>query len=134
MKTILVVDDEYALVETLVELLQDEGYRAVSAANGLDALDRLQKEKPDLILTDNMMPIADGKEFIRGVRALEEYRNTPLVMMSSSPKHVALANGAGREIEVSAFLAKPFLVENLLDLVEALIGKADDGTGEQSRH
>jgi len=134
MKTILVVDDEYALVETLVELLQDEGYRAVSAANGLDALDRLQKEKPDLILTDNMMPIADGKEFIRGVRALEEYRNTPLVMMSSSPKHVALANGAGREIEVSAFLAKPFLVENLLDLVERLIGKADDGTGEQSRH
>jgi len=134
MKTILVVDDEYALVEALVELLLEEGYRAVSAANGLDALDRLQKEKPDLILTDNMMPIADGKEFIRGVRALDEYRNTPLVMMSSSPKQVALAAGSGREIEVSAFLAKPFMVEDLLDLVERLIGKADEGTGRQVRH
>jgi len=81
-----------------------------------------------------MMPIADGKEFIRGVRALDEYRNTPLVMMSSSPKQVALAAGSGREIEVSAFLAKPFMVEDLLDLVERLIGKADEGTGRQVRH
>jgi CheY-like chemotaxis protein len=127
MKTILVVDDEYALVEGLVELLQDEGYRAVSAANGLDALERLQKERPDLILIDNMMPIADGREFLRGMRALPEFRATPVVMMSSAPRHVALADGPNRSLEVSAFVAKPFLWEKLLALVESLIGK---GTGE----
>ena len=126
MKTILIVDDEYALVEGLVELLQDEGYHAVSAANGLDALERLQKERPDLILTDNMMPICDGKEFLRAVRALPEFRDTPVVMMSSAPKQVALAEGPNDSLEVSAFLAKPFLWEKLLELVEGLIGK---GTG-----
>jgi CheY-like chemotaxis protein len=133
MKTILVVDDEYALVESLVELLQDEGYRAVSAANGLDALDRLREAKPDLILTDNMMPIADGKEFVSAVRGLDEYRGTPVVMMSSAPQEVSLAAGPKGAVEVSAFLAKPFLLENLLELVEELIGKGD-GVGAETRH
>jgi CheY-like chemotaxis protein len=133
MKTILVVDDEYALVESLVELLQDEGYRAVSAANGLDALDRLREAKPDLILTDNMMPIADGKEFVSAVRGLDEYRATPVVMMSSAPKEVSLAPGPKGAVEASAFLAKPFSLENLLELVEELIGKGDGG-GAETRH
>ena len=134
MKTILVVDDEYALTESLVELLQEEGYQALSAANGLDALERLGKEKPDLILTDNMMPIADGKELIRRVRSMPEYRAIPVVMMSSAPKHVALANSPNGQIEVTAFLAKPFLLEALLELVERLIGKGDKGTGNDTRH
>jgi CheY-like chemotaxis protein len=125
MKTILIVDDEYALSESLVELLQDEGYRAVSAANGLDALNRLQEEKPDLIITDNMMPIADGKALIQRVRALPENRAIPIVMMSSASRDVALANGPNSTIEVSAFLAKPFMLEELLELVERLIGKGE---------
>ena len=73
MKTILIVDDEYALVENLAELLRDEGYRVVSAANGTDGLARVASEKPDLVITDLMMPIADGRELVRGVRALADF-------------------------------------------------------------
>jgi two-component system response regulator VicR len=72
MKTILVVDDEYALVESITELLQEEGYRVVSAGNGRDGLAMLQKEKPDLVLVDFMMPIADGKELVGGMRSLAD--------------------------------------------------------------
>jgi DNA-binding NtrC family response regulator len=50
MKTILLVDDEYALVETLTELLQDEGYRVIAAANGKDGLTRASAENPDLVI------------------------------------------------------------------------------------
>lgn len=130
MKAILVIDDEYALTEALVELLEDEGYRVMSAANGLDALDRLRETKPDLIITDDMMPLASGKEFIRRLRALPDCRSIPVVMMSSAREQVARDDGAGGQIQLSAFLAKPFLLDDLLRLVEGLIGKAARGNGQ----
>ncbi len=122
MKTILVVDDEYALVENLTELLQDEGFRIVSAANGKDGLERLQKDRPDLVLTDHMMPLADGRELVRGMRALPDFRSVPVVMMSATSKTVALSDASGT-LEVSAFLKKPFQWEKLLDAVVGLIGR-----------
>jgi CheY-like chemotaxis protein len=123
MKTILLVDDEYALVETLTELLQNDGYRVLSAANGKDGLVRLQKEKPDLVVTDVMMPIADGRELVRGMRALPEFQTTPVVMMSATTKAVALSDGPRQALEVSAFIRKPFQWEKLRDTVVRIIGE-----------
>jgi len=60
MKTILVVDDDDLLVQSLTDLLELEGYRVVSTENGKDGLARLEKENPDLVLTNLMMPIADA--------------------------------------------------------------------------
>jgi CheY-like chemotaxis protein len=126
MKTILLVDDEYALVVNLTELLQDDGYRVVSAANGKDGLARLEVEKPDLVLTDFMMPIADGRELVRGMRALPEFRSVPVVMMSAIMKSVALSDSSGK-LEVSAFLSKPFPWTELRDVIVRLIGKGENG-------
>ena len=129
MKTILVVDDEYALVETLADLLEDEGYRVISAANGDAGLSRLEEEKPDLILTDFMMPIADGLHLIRGVRAIPECRDLPIVMMSSVSKSVALSlRPKGDELHISGYLDKPFQLDELLELVQRLIGKGETKT------
>jgi CheY-like chemotaxis protein len=125
MKTILIVDDEYAFVENLTELLGDEGYRVVSAANGKDGLVRVQAEKPDLVLADLMMPIADGRELVRSMRALREFRSTPIMLMSASPKAAALSDPLGGAMDVSAFLRKPFAWEKLLEVVVRLIGKGE---------
>jgi CheY-like chemotaxis protein len=125
MKTILLVDDEYALVENLIELLQEEGYRVVSAANGKDGLVRAQAEKPDLVVTDLMMPIADGCELVLGLRTIPEFRSTPIVMMSATVKAVALSDGNGGELDVVAFLAKPVSWEKLLGVVVRSIGKGE---------
>ena len=65
MKTILVVDDENVLVETLTELLEFEGYHVVTAGNGKDGLAQWVKEDPDLVLTDLMMPFTDGLQMVR---------------------------------------------------------------------
>jgi CheY-like chemotaxis protein len=126
MKTILLVDDEYALVENLTELLQDEGYRVVSAANGKEWLARLKNEKLDLVLTDLMMPIADGRELVRSMRALPDFRSVPVVLMSATTKAVALSD-AGGTLEVSDFIRKPFRFERLLEAIARLIGKGERG-------
>src|SRR6266852_5075661 len=124
MKTILVVDDECFLVRTLSVLLEIEGYRVVSAANGKDGLAQLVKESPDLVLTDFMMPTADGLELIRGVHALPDFRSLPMVMMSAARKGVALPT---RMVRVTVFLSKPFGLDELLPIIERLIGKGEPG-------
>ena len=125
MKTILIIDDEYAIVEVLMELLRDEGYRVVTAANGKDGLERLEREKPDLVIVDYMMPIGDGRELVQKMRTLPEHRSTPIVMMTSAAKEVALSDGHGGLLDVSAFLNKPFALEDLLATISALIGPVD---------
>jgi CheY-like chemotaxis protein len=127
MKTILLVDDENALVETLTELLQDEGYRVVSAANGNDGLARLREEKPDLVLADLAMPIADGRQLVRRMRALPDFRCTPVVLMSATTRAAALSDAIGT-LDVSAFVSKPFHWEKLLDAIVRLIGKEETPT------
>ncbi|MGA7124624.1 MAG: response regulator [Polyangiaceae bacterium] len=121
MKTILLVDDEYALVESLTELLQDEGYRVVSAANGEDGLEKLRKEKADLVVSDIMMPIGGGSEFVRRLRALPEFRLTPVVITSAASKESL----DGSTLQVSAFLIKPFYFEKLLAIIVRLIGSGE---------
>jgi CheY-like chemotaxis protein len=126
MKTILIVDDEYGLLETLTDLLEDAGYRVVSAANGKDGLMRAEKEKPDLIVTDFMMPISDGMALVRGVRSSRALRALPVVMMSATRKEIALAGQSNAGLpKLAAFLRKPFQLEELLDTIERLIGKGE---------
>jgi CheY-like chemotaxis protein len=128
MKTILLVDDEFSLLENLTEMLEDEGYRIVSASNGRDGLACAQTEKPDLIITDFMMPIADGRDLVRELRSLPEARSIPVMMMSATVKDVALADGDGR-LDVAAFIRKPFQWKRLLDTVVRLIGPGEKGEG-----
>src|SRR5690242_13837415 len=86
MKTILVVDDEYAMVEALSALLADEGYRVVAAANGEEALARLADSSPDLVLLDVMMPRLDGREVLRTMRAEPAFARVAVIMMSAAAR------------------------------------------------
>ena len=124
MKSILLVDDEYALVENITELLCEEGYRVVSTGNGKDALARLQSEQPDLLITDFMMPVVNGRDLVRAVRAIPAFHELPIIMMSATIKTVALSDAVGT-ITVSAFLAKPVRWAALLAQVVALIGPGE---------
>lgn len=125
MKTILVVDDEFSLVESLAYLLQHEGYRVISAANGKDGFARLQREKPDLVLLDLMMPIANGWQMIRDMRATGEFLDTPVVLMSPAPKNVVISHEVKESLRVTQFLCKPFQVDELIDTIVQLIGRSE---------
>lgn len=124
MKTILIVDDEFGIVDALVGLFEDEGYRVVSAANGQEGLVQLEKERPNMALIDWMMPILNGEEMLRTMRSTAAFKSIPVILMSAAPQSAATSKSemAG---EFSAFLRKPFDWKELLDSVVQLIGPGE---------
>ena len=117
MRSVLVVDDEFGTVEVLVAALEDAGYRVLTAANGRRALERLEENKPDLIISDFMMPLMDGAALVRTLRSNPAFQNIPVIMMSAAPEAALRQRLDGYE----AFLRKPFRVPALLELVASIL-------------
>lgn len=116
MAPILIVDDEFGIVETLQDLLQDEGYRTSAALNGRQALERMAVERPSLVLLDYMMPVMNGPALMEAMERDSTLRDIPVVIMSASPPQ------SWRHLRAAAFLPKPFELEELLAIVRRLIG------------
>lgn len=110
---ILVVDDEPTIRHFLQTLLRDEGYRVVTAINGLDALQQLGCE-PNLILLDLQMPTMNGFEFLGRLRNMTGRADTPVLVVTANPSDATVA-GAQR------VLKKPFDVTTLLTHVSELL-------------
>ncbi len=110
---VLVVDDDIHIRYALVDALEDEGYGAMSAANGLEALEvlRVLPKPPSVILLDLMMPVMDGWQF----RAEQErdplFSKIPVVVVS------AIGREEASQVSASAYLKKPFLMEDLVSAV-----------------
>lgn len=120
MKTVLVVDDEFSIALLVSIVLEDEGYRVVTAANGRLALDRMSEIDPDLIISDFMMPIMDGAAFAREVRASPRHQHVPIIMTSGLPEEAVREKFDGYQ----AFLRKPFFETVLLQAIgEVIQGK-----------
>ncbi len=120
MKTILVVDDEPVLRILVREILQDEGYAVVDAADGRSMLELLEGVHPDLVLMDVMMPGVDGREAYQILRSRTDLPDLPVVMMSAAVQPSKL------DPSIAAFLRKPFDLSELLELVAHLIGPPQD--------
>ena len=116
MGSILIIEDDRAIADLLVDLLTDEGYAVRQATNGRDGLKLLDQEQPALILCDIMMPVLDGHEVCRRLRANPDYRSIPLVFMSAG------VGAHASECDIIAFLPKPFTVTQVLDLVVDILG------------
>jgi len=119
MKTILIVDDEYAIVEALEGLLMDEGYQVLTAANGKEALAQVAKAPPDVVLTDVMMPVMGGRELVLALAADPSTARLPVVMTSAAPRAILFPGGL--DLPIAAFLAKPFNVGQLLEVLDRLL-------------
>ncbi len=119
MKMVLVVDDEPVLADLLRDILRDEGYDVVVAADGRAALDLLTRERPDLVLMDVMMAGLGGQEAYLAMRSGEGLPQVPVVMMSAAVRADRL------DPSIAAFLPKPFDLDQLLALVARLIGRPD---------
>jgi CheY-like chemotaxis protein len=118
MKTVLVVDDEYDLLHTICASLELGGYHSIAAGDARAALEALRTSRPDLILTDVMMPYMSGYELVDAVRRLPDGAKMPVVLMSAiNPDQHPQGNW-------DAMLPKPFSLEALLGTMEALLGEA----------
>ncbi len=119
MATVLVVDDEFGIVDVLETILTDEGYRVVTACNGKQGLMRLSAEKPNVILLDFMMPILGGAEMLRAMAAEPVYHRIPVIMISSLSEDVIAERCKG----YAAFLHKPFRAAAVLSTVARVLGR-----------
>lgn len=125
MKCVLIVDDEYDLLHTVRAALELNGYEAVCAGNGRDALNIVRERRPDMVLTDVMMPHLNGYDLVRAIRKLPDGKEVPTALMSSIDPALHPSQG-----QWNAVLAKPFTLDKLLNVVSDLIGSAGpDPTG-----
>jgi signal transduction histidine kinase/CheY-like chemotaxis protein len=119
-RKVLVVDDVEVNRAIVVDLLGRLGFDTVEAENGRDGLEKAQRERPALILTDIVMPEMDGFELTRNLRQLQAFADVPIVAMSASPSGVNKARSI--EAGVNAFLSKPVDLEALLAQIATLLG------------
>ncbi|MDM0114951.1 Hpt domain-containing protein [Variovorax sp. J22R133] len=114
---VLVVDDSITVRRVTQRLLQREGYRVSLAADGLQALERLQQERPALVLSDIEMPRMDGFDLARNIRADEALADLPIIMITSriAEKH----RDHAKQLGVNHYLGKPYSEEELLRLVRS---------------
>ena len=112
---VLVVDDSITVRRVTQRLLKREGFRVALAADGLQALERLQEEKPAVVLSDIEMPRMDGFDLARNIRGDAKLRDLPIIMITSriAEKHREHA----RELGVDHYLGKPYSEEELIGLV-----------------
>jgi PAS domain S-box-containing protein len=119
-QTILVVDDKWENRSVVINLLTPLGFRVIEAENGKEGLAQMIKEKPNLILTDLVMPIMDGFEFARIIRKHQDFKNIPLIAVSASvfdyQQQESIAAGC------NDFLPKPIRAEELLDKLKTRLG------------
>ena len=115
MLTILIVDDEEPVRGFLAWLLTEDGYRVRVAGNGGQALESIEKEPPDLVLSDVMMPVLDGSELCRRLKGRVETKDIPVILMTSGGRKPTDGTGA------DGFLAKPFDLDDVEALVRRLL-------------
>lgn len=110
--TVLVVDDDTSILDTVSSILSGEGYDVVSASTGQEALAAVARKQPLLILLDMRMPIMDGWAVARALR--EQGISVPIVVMTAAESAKRWADEVGAE----GYLAKPFGLDELLTTVE----------------
>jgi DNA-binding response OmpR family regulator len=126
-RTILVVDDETTLRETLVDALEAEGFRVVSAADGREALTVFRAERPDLVLLDLMLPELSGIEVCRIIRAES---GVPIVMLTA--KDSELDKVVGLELGADDYVTKPFSLRELSARIRALFRRSEQAVAAEN--
>ena len=128
--TILVVDDERAVRESLRRALELEGYEIELAVDGREALDRLDSEpQPDAVVLDVLMPGVDGLEVCRTLR--KSGSSVPVLMLTARTQVEDRVEGL--DAGADDYLTKPFALEELLARLRALLRRTADGSGEALR-
>ena len=126
-RTILVVEDETTLRETLADALEAEGFRVVQAADGREALARFRGDRPDLVLLDLMLPELSGIEVCRIIRAES---GVPIVMLTA--KDSELDKVVGLELGADDYVTKPFSLRELSARIRALFRRSEQGVAVET--
>jgi len=117
----LIVEDEENILLSLEFLLTQEGYAVTTAGDGAAALQAVNKQTPDLVLLDVMLPLIDGFEVCRQMRANPALRNTRIIMVTARGRETEIKRGMA--LGADAYLTKPFSTRELMDIIRILLAE-----------
>ncbi|MCX7655847.1 MAG: response regulator [Treponemataceae bacterium] len=120
-KKILIVDDSTAIRQSIVYILQQDGYEIAEAVDGLEGLSVLEKmDRVDLVITDINMPNMDGITLIKKIRQHERFKFLPIIVLTTESQGSKM--NEGKEAGATGWIVKPFNAEKLLAVVKKIIG------------
>ena len=122
-KRILCIEDETEMIDLIRLILSRRGFQVVGAAGGIEGLEMIRQEKPDLILLDLMMPDMDGWEVYQQMKADEEIRSIPVIVVTAKAQSIDKVLGL-HIAKVDDYIAKPFSPQELLSSVEKVLKRA----------
>jgi CheY-like chemotaxis protein len=122
MARILVAEDERDIRELINFTLMFAGHTVTLAANGAEAVEKVAEANPELIMMDVRMPRMTGYEACRAIRAMEAFRDTPVVFLTAKGQDEEIQNG--REVGATAYIVKPFSPEDLQRRIADLLQQA----------
>ena len=127
-QTILIIEDERALVEVLTYNFRKEGFDVHSATDGQDGLRRAQTTLPDLIVLDLMLPVIEGLEVCRVLKSGVRTRDIPLLMLTARSEEVDEI--VGFQMGADDYVTKPFKIKPLIQRIKALLRRKKTATSE----
>lgn len=123
-KRLLIIDDEKIILDILQELLILEGYIVTTAYNGLQGLEKFNDSRPDLVMTDMMMPLMNGRDLIKEIRKNPENNNIPIILTSSMTNVSAFTNEGWQ-----LFIKKPPDIDFIIESIKVLLDKYNTDLG-----
>jgi DNA-binding response OmpR family regulator len=122
--TLLVAEDNDAMLSALKDILQSAGYRVLSATNGQKALDLFHHEKPDLILSDSSMPEMDGLQLLQSVRETTAGKTIPFILLTARDLRVDILNA--KSLGADDYLVKPISGQELLTNIHSRLRRFEE--------
>jgi DNA-binding response OmpR family regulator len=121
-KTVLIADDEPNIVISLEFLLEQDGYRVLLARDGHEALEAIEREVPDLVLLDVMLPRLSGYDVCQRIRQKPELAKVRVIMLTARGREVEVTKGLA--LGADAYVTKPFSTRDLLEQIRRQLGDA----------
>ena len=120
-KTIMVVDDNPDIVTIVRTILEGKGYSVASAYSGAELLSSLEKDKPDLVVLDIMMPHMDGLEVLTRLKAAPETASIPVILLTAKVQYEDVLGGY--KLGADYYITKPFTSTQLINGINLLLGE-----------
>ena len=121
-KRVVCIEDEPEMIDLVRLILGRKGFNVIGANGGIEGLETVKRERPDLVLLDLMMPDMDGWEVYQQMKADDELRNIPVVVVTAKAQSIDKVLGL-HIAKVDDYITKPFGPQELLESVEKIIGE-----------
>ena len=118
-KTILIAEDSESIRQLVTFTLKGAGFNVIEAIDGQDALDKIEGNNADLVVTDFNMPNMGGVELTKALRGIQAYQFTPIIMLTTESQKEKVIEG--KNAGISGWIIKPFTPEKLIEIINRLI-------------